>query len=211
LTQFDEQLVSIKINCGQNCSSELEQFHHNINQRLQNFDYQINEFIEKERHIQKESSKLLSDLDSINPLLFKLTEEIETYEIIFNETESIENFVKLHHQIKQIRNELSLFNSTKLEQLNESIQQYTNNNIRHESTQLSTTLMHINNRYRVLTQDLNRFFERIDERIESETNNSIETYRKFTESLHVKLTRIRDDYRITIDVKQRLINVNLII
>ncbi len=68
--------------------------------------------------------------------------------------------------------------------------------------------MNINNRYRVLTQDLNRFLERIDERIESETNNSIEIYRKFIESLRVKLTRIRDDYRITIDVKQRLINVN---
>jgi archaellum component FlaC len=68
--------------------------------------------------------------------------------------------------------------------------------------------MNINNRYRVLTQDLNRLTERIDERIESETNNSIETYRKFMEGLRVKLTRIRDDYRLTIDMKQRLINVN---
>ncbi len=116
--------------------------------------------------------------------------------------------IKLHQQIKQIQNDLEFLFTSKLQQLNENIQQYTNNNLRHESTQLSTTLMNINNRYRVLTQDLNRFIERIDERIESETNNSIENYRKFMDSLRVKLTRIRDDYRLTIDVKQRLINVN---
>ena len=173
MTQFDEQLNCIKINCDQYCFSELEQFQHNIHQRLQDFDYQISQLIEKEHHIQEESSKLLSDLDSINPLLSKLTAEIESYETLFNETESTENFVKLHQQIKQIQNEVSLFNSTKLQQLNESIQQYTNSNIRDESTQLSTTLMNINNRYRVLTQDLNRFLERIDERIECETNNSM--------------------------------------
>ncbi|CAF4608424.1 unnamed protein product, partial [Rotaria sp. Silwood2] len=123
-----------------------------------------------------------------------------------NETESIENFVKLHQQIKQIQTELSLLFSSKLQRLNESIQQYTNHNIRHESTQLCTTLMNINNRYRVLSQDINRFIERIDERIESETNNSIESYRKFMENLRVKLTRISTDYRLTIDAKQRLIN-----
>lgn len=119
----------------------------------------------------------------------------------------MEDFVKLHQQIKQIQNELSVLFTSKLQHLNESIQQYTNNNIRHESTQLSTTLMNINNRYRTLTQDLNRFNERIDGRIESETNNSIENYRKFMEGLRVKLTRIREDHRLTIDVKQRLINV----
>jgi len=144
----------------------------------------------------------------LNPLLSKLTEQTESYEKIFNETDSIENFVELHQQIKQIQNELSALFTLKLQQLNESIQQYTNNNIRHESTQLSTALMNINNRYRILTQDLNRFNERIDGRIESEINNSIENYRKFMDGLRVKLTRISDDYRLTIDVKQKLINVN---
>jgi hypothetical protein len=67
--------------------------------------------------------------------------------------------------------------------------------------------MNINNRYRILTQDLNRFMERIDERIETETNNSIEVYRKFIDNLRVKLKRTRDDYRLTIDIKQRLITV----
>jgi len=144
----------------------------------------------------------------LNPLLSKLTEQTESYEKIFNETDSIENFVELHQQIKQIQTELSALFTSKLQQLNESIQQYTNNNIRHESTQLSTALMNINNRYRILTQDLNRFNERIDGRIESEINNSIENYRKFMDGLRVKLTRISDDYRLTIDVKQKLINVN---
>ena len=67
--------------------------------------------------------------------------------------------------------------------------------------------MNLNNRYRILSQDLNRFIERIDERIESETNNSIENYRKFMENLRVKFVRIRDDHRLTIDVKQRMIHV----
>jgi len=205
--QFDEQLTRIKINCNQHFG-ELEQFRHNIHQRLQNLDYQINQSAENERHIQEQSSKLLADLDSLNPLLSKLTEQTESYEKIFNETDSMENFIQLHQQIKQIQNELSILFTSKMQQLNESIQQYTNNNIRHESTQLSTTLMNINNRYRVLTQDLNRFNERIDGRIESEINNSIESYKKLMDGLGVKLTRIRDDYRLTIDVKQKLINVN---
>ncbi len=206
-SQFDEQLSRIKINCNQHFG-ELEEYRHNIYQRLQNLDYRLNQTVENERSIQEQSSKLLADLDSINPLLFKLTEQIESYERVFNETESMEDFVKLHQQIREIQNELSVLFTSKLQQLNENIQQYTNNNIRHESTQLSTTLMNINNRYRILTQDLNRFIERIDERIESETNNSIESYRKFMEGLRVKLTRIRDDHRLTIDLKQKLINVN---
>jgi uncharacterized protein YoxC len=139
----------------------------------------------------------------------QLTEQMESYERIFKETQSIEDLIKLHQQVKELQNDLSFLFTSKLQQLTEDIQQYTNNNLRHESTQLSTSLMNINNRYRVLTQDLNRFIERIDERIESETNNSIESYHKLIESLRVKLTRIRDDYRLTIDVKQRLINVNL--
>jgi DNA polymerase II small subunit/DNA polymerase delta subunit B len=205
--QFDEQLTRIKINCNQHFG-ELEQFRHNIHQRLQNLDYQINQSAENERHIQEQSSKLLADLDSLNPLLSKLTEQTEFYEKIFNETDSMENFIELHQQIKQIQNELSILFTSKMQQLNESIQQYTNNNIRPESTQLSTALMNINNRYRILNQDLNRFNERIDGRIESEINNSIESYKKLMDGLGVKLTRIRDDYRLTIDVKQKLINVN---
>ncbi|CAF3946868.1 unnamed protein product, partial [Rotaria magnacalcarata] len=177
-----------------------------MNERIENFDFQINQSVENERNIQEQSSKLLSDLDSLNPLLLKLTEQRESFEKIFNETESIDNFVKLHQQIKQIQNELTSLFSSKLQRLNASIQHYTNNNIRHESTQLSTTLMNINNRYRTLSQDINRFIERIDERIESETNNSIETYRKFIEGLRVKLTRLSNDHRLTIDVKQRLLN-----
>jgi uncharacterized phage infection (PIP) family protein YhgE len=196
------------VNCNQHYFGELEQFRHHIYERLQNLDHQINQTVENEQNIQEQSSKLLVDLDSLNPLLFQLTEQIESYERIFNETESVQNFVQLHQQTKQIQNELTLLFTSKLQQLNESIQQYANSNIRHESTQLSTTLMNMNNRYRVLTQDLNRFIERIDERIESETNNSIESYMKFMEGLRVKLTRIREDHRLTIDVKQRLSNVN---
>ena len=166
--------------------------------------------MENERSIQEQSSKLLSDLDSLNPLLEKISQQIETSERIFNEIDSIEKFIELHQQIKQIQTELSLLSTSKLQQLNERIRQYTSENLRHESTQLSTTLMTINNRYRVLTQDINRFAERIDERIESETNNSIENFRKFMDGLRVKLTRIRDDYRLTIDVKQKLIHVRKI-
>ncbi|CAF3804026.1 unnamed protein product [Adineta steineri] len=205
-TQFDEQLTCIKLNCDQPYFDELDQYRHNIHERLQNFDYEINQFIEKERRLQDESTKLLTDLESINPFLLNLTKEIQNYENMFTETESIENFIKLHQEIKQIQNELLLFNNSKIQQLNDDIQQYTNNNIRHESTQLSTALMKINNRYRIMTQDLNRFLERIDERIENETNHSIENYREFIESLRNKLTRIRSDHRLTIDVKQRLIN-----
>ena len=206
--QFDEQFHHMKQECDHQYFNDFERYRDNIQQRLKHFDNQIDQLMENERHIHEQSTKLLSDLDSLNPLLLKLTEQTESYEKIFNETESIENFVKLHQQIKQIQTELSLLFSSKLQKLNESIQQYTNNNIRHESTQLSTTLMNINNRYRILTQDINRFIECIDERIESETNNSIEIYRKFIEGLRVKLTRIRSDYRLTIDAKQRLINVN---
>ena len=175
---------------------------------MQNLDYRITQSIENERSIQEQSSTLLFELDAINPLLVQLTEQMDSYERVFKETESIEHFVQLRQQIKQIQNELAVLHTSKLQQLNENIQQYTNANLRHESTQLSTSLMNMNNRYRVLTQDLSRFLERIDERIESETNNSIESYRKFMESLRVKLTRVRDDYRLTIDVKQRLIHVN---
>ncbi|CAM4782634.1 unnamed protein product, partial [Rotaria magnacalcarata] len=206
LSQYDEQLRRLKTNCNQHNFSRLEQFRHSMNERIENFDFQINQSVENERNIQEQSSKLLSDLDSLNPLLLKLTEQRESFEKIFNETESIDNFVKLHQQIKQIQNELTSLFSSKLQRLNASIQHYTNNNIRHESTQLSTTLMNINNRYRTLSQDINRFIERIDERIESETNNSIETYRKFIEGLRVKLTRLSNDHRLTIDVKQRLLN-----
>ena len=163
--------------------------------------------MENERSIQEQSSKLLSDLDSLNPLLEKLAQQIEAYERLFNEIDSIEKFIELHQQIKQIQHELSLLSTSRLQQLNDRIRQYTSENLRHESTQLSTTLMNVNNRYRVLTQDLARFAERIDERIESETNNSIESFRKFMEGLRVKLTRIRDDYRLTIDVKQKLVHV----
>lgn len=186
----------------------MEQFRHNIHQRIENLDYQINETMETERSIQEQSSKLLSELDSLNPILEKLSKQIDSSERIFNETDAIEKFIQLHQQIKQIQNELSVLSTSKVQSLNERIQQYTTHNLRHESTQLSTTLMNVNNRYRVLTQEVNRFAERIDERIESETNNSIENFRKFIEGLRVKLTRIRDDYRLTIDVKQKLIHVS---
>lgn len=209
MNQFDEHLNRMKANCDEHSFSELEQFRHDIDQRLENFDYQVNQSVENERNIQEQSSKLLSDLDSLNPLLLQLSDQKESYEQIFNDTESIDDFVKLHQQMKQMQNELTLLFNSKLQRLNESIQQYTNNNIRHESTQLSTTLMNINNRYRVLSQDINRFIERIDERIESETNNSIETYRKFIEGLRVKLTRLSNDHRLTMDVKQRILNVSV--
>ncbi|CAF3921194.1 unnamed protein product, partial [Rotaria sp. Silwood1] len=100
LTQFDEQLARIKINCNQYHFNELEQYRHNIHQRLQNFDYEISQSVENERNIQEQNSKLLSDLDLLHPLLLKLAEQTEAYEKIFNETETIENFVKLHQQIK---------------------------------------------------------------------------------------------------------------
>lgn len=178
---------------------------------MQSFDDQINQTVENERHIREQSSKLLSDLDSLNPLLQKLSEQTESYEKIFSETDSMENFVKLHQQIKQIQTELAELFHSKLQRLNTSIQEYTSHNVRDECTQLSTTLMNINNRYRIISQDINRFIERIDERIETETNNSIETYRKSMDNLRVKLTRIRNDHRLTIDAKQRLIIVSIYI
>lgn len=210
LVQFDERLIDMKENCNEFNFSELDQYRDHVSQRVRTFDEQIHEFMEKERRIQDEFTKLLTDIELLNSFLLKPPEEFETCEMIFNEIDSIDNFVKLHQQIKQIQNELLTFHSTKLLPLNETIEEYTNHHLRDESTQLSTELMNISNRYRILTQDFSRLLERIDERIECETNNSIESYRKFIENLRVKLTRVRDDSRLTIDVKQRLINVSSI-
>ena len=105
LTQFDEQLIDMKENCNEFRFSELDQYREHVSQRVRTFDEQINEFMERERHIQDECTKLLSDIESHNPFLLKLTEEFETCEMIFNEIDSIDNFVKLHQQIKQIQSD----------------------------------------------------------------------------------------------------------
>lgn len=197
----------MKINCQETKFDEFERFRHDIQERLKNLDRQINQSIENERRFHEQTSKFLIDLDLLNPYLSQTSQRIDEYERNFKEMNTIEHFVQLHQHVQQIHDELKQFSQTKLEQLNEHILQYANDNIRHESTQLSTTLMTINNRYRILIQDATRFLERIDERIESETNNSIENYRKLMENLRVKLTRIRDDPRLTLDAKQRLIAV----
>ena len=186
----------------------MDQFQDAVHQRLDDLDDQLRQCNENERLIHEQSVQLLSNVERLTPFLLQCTEQIESYQKLFHETETMENVLQLRQHIKQLQTELSEIFSPKLDQLNEQIQQYTSVHLRQESTQLSTTLLSLNNRFRIVTQELTRFLERIDERVEIETNSSIETYRKFMENLRVKLTRVRDDYRLTIEGKQRLLHVS---
>jgi hypothetical protein len=123
----------------------------------------------------------------------------------FHEQHTIDDLVRLHQEMKQIDDEHVQLTC---QSLNERIEQFTRRNQRDESTQLNATWITINKRATILTQDMKRFRERLNERIDNETSNSMKICRTLIDNLRMKLTRTVDDNRLSIDVKQRVFEVN---
>ena len=208
LSQFDEQFNRMASNCLEHDLTALVQYQKTTRACVDDLDEHIERLVKTDRQIEECCSRLLAELDAFDRVLVNLSEQTESLERIFHQLETTENLLDLRLKLQVIAHGLSDASRRHLEQLNETVEQFTTDNNRHENPQLNNTLLNINNRYRVLTQDIHRFLERLDERLQMERTSSANTYTNLIENMRVKLTRVAKDSRLSIEAKQRLLKVN---
>ena len=195
-------------NCLEHDLTVLVQYRQKTRASVDDLDEKIKQLVENDRQIHEQCSRLLAELDAFDHVLANLSEQTESLETIFYQLETTENLLDLRQKLQGIAHGLSDASHRHLEQLNETVEQFTTDHIRHENPQLNSTLLNINNRYRILTQDIHRFLERLDERLQMERTSSAETYTTFVDNMRVKLTRVTQDSRLAMEAKQRLIQVS---
>lgn len=203
--KLKEKSVQLKSNFPKISSKQLDDFENSTNQRFSRFDEEIEVLTSNEEKVQGENRRLNDELENLKKNVERFREKFLVEANFFSKIENLESLTEFERKFRRTKSEFDENLTNKLENLTTDVQKFSSANKREESTILSTKLMSVVTRHRTLLQEIERFAERVDERIQNETNGVVETYRKFLDNLRVKLTRIRDDSRLTIEGKIKIV------